>query len=107
MSASSSSDNTNNNGERVPDEECSFKGKFQDFKTTVKLSVDSIKERFNEEGRKELESHEFKIKDETFTIEIVFNEEKINKSAAKERWFGVFLKKTDTCGSPESIVSFK
>ena len=105
MSASSSSDNANS-VRRVPDEECFFKGKYEDYSTTVKISVDCIKERFKEEGRIELESHKFKIKDETFTIEISFFNEAKN---AEECSIGVYLSlsKEESRGSPKSIVSFK
>ena len=104
MSASTSSDNTNNNGNIVPDEECSITGKYKDFSTTVKFSVDSIKERFNEKGKIELKSHEFKIKDESFQVIIVLGERKIKESGAEESELGVFLTKTNS--SPKSIVSY-
>ena len=103
MSATTSADTTNNNGDRVPDEECFFKGKFEDISTTVKLSVDCIKERFKDEGKMQLKSHEFKIKDETFHIEIVFNDSRKHSESDKEKGLLVVY----LCGSPESNVSFK
>ena len=108
MSAATSSQE-DGQGNSVPDEISSISGKFQDFSTTVKFSVDSVKERFNQTGQILLDSHEFTIDDESFKIQVQIddlkNANRNNSSTA--RWAGVFLFNTETLGKERSIVSLK
>ena len=105
MAAPSSSDDTSNgNGARVADEKCTISGKYQDFTTTVDFSVESIKERFKEEKKTFLESHSFKVNDETFKIVAVIDKKKLTDLAAEDWWLGVYVGRLGDSSS-DSIVS--
>ena len=107
MSASSSTGDTNNEGDSSLDEICTVSGKYQDFSSTIKFFVDSIKERFDEEKRTDVDSHDFKVNDEEFYIKIRIDKRKQLESSEEQRWLGVFLYKKDIAPTGRPKVSFK
>lgn len=97
-----------------PNEVSSISKQNQEFSTTVEFSVDCIKERFEGDDEQDLFSHEFYINEDSFMINVAFEEKDAQDAEdneeieeTNEKFLGIYLKKTNASGGKRSTVAMK